>query len=346
MRGLYLGRHATPGNNASGRDRSADVAIGEHPSRQGVRHSFHYLAALLWHADALAYSMDSVEQVSVLLDTIFPDEARSICVGLRISRCQSVCDLIGIRPSVFPSEKSSASVVLSVLTREIFPFIAAGVSGVGGRLADQGHFAFRFTTHGIWMVQKLGAQNTLTIEGVAGFGLLLIFVLGLAEILDAIATSPTRRRAAAACVCPLVLWSVYSAALTTDTPEQVDAVTAILRLGGSVQREGTKSREIVAVQMEGQSFNDSHSRYLLVFPRVRRISFFNAAITDESIVRLKALNHVSPLGFQGTKITDRSLSHLATIPTLKYVWLSIGESISKEKIRHLQEIRPDLTVYY
>ena len=77
---------------------------------------------------------------------------------------------------------------------------------------------------------------------------------------------------------------------------------------------------------------------------------------------------------QGRRITDGSLSHLATIPTLeeldvvsddkvprvhgvvapgkplaatlKGVWLSIGESISIEKIRHLQEIRPDLTVYY
>ena len=198
----------------------------------------------------------------------------------------------------------------------------------------------------IWVFQKLGAQNTLAVESLAGFGLLLFFVTGLAEVLDTMVASPARLRLAAACVCPLVFWAVYSTASIAGTPEQVEAVQAILRLGGSVQREGAKFGEIVAVQMEGPSFNDSHSRSLLVFPHVRKISFFNAAITDESIVQVMDLKHVSALGLQGTKITDKSLSLLATIPTLKYVWLSRGESLSEEKIRHLQEIRPDLKVYY
>ena len=198
----------------------------------------------------------------------------------------------------------------------------------------------------IWMFNNLGIRNAWTVRGAIGFALFLYIAIGLASILDAIAINRRRYFLAVGCVGLGILMCVVQIEFGHNTPDQTYAINRILQSGGVVNEEESFGfGQVHEIRLEGRRFSDIDAELLMQFPGLTRISLYGSQVTDATVMRLTDLPHLSELGLQGTNITTTSLDHLARMKSLRYVWLTAGNSVTDNAVQRLKARRPDLNVF-
>jgi hypothetical protein len=125
----------------------------------------------------------------------------------------------------------------------------------------------------------------------------------------------------------------------TQAVREERAVNAILKLGGSVERdEKLPGQPVVGVSLCGIGVTDSELRELKDLKGLQRLRLGYTEITDLGLKELKELKGLQELGLSCTQITDAGLKELKELKGLQALWLN-DTLITNAGLKDLKELK-------
>ncbi len=123
------------------------------------------------------------------------------------------------------------------------------------------------------------------------------------------------------------------------SPEAVDAIAKIQKLGGTVQALAMNDASLVVdFHLGGTSLNDEGLALVKLLPKVVQLDLKDTQITDAGLANLAAMATLSRLHLEKTKITDAGLAHLKDLGNLEYLNL-YGTAVTDAGLEHLKGLK-------
>jgi Domain of unknown function (DUF6985)/Leucine Rich repeat len=123
------------------------------------------------------------------------------------------------------------------------------------------------------------------------------------------------------------------------TPELLDAIGAIRKLGGTINRVfGEAGEDTVQISFLGNAqINDDHLIALRHFPSLSQLQLESTQITDGGLASLQEFKDLRLLKLSGARITDSGLKSLHGFKKLKDLYLS-NTRITDEGLKELRQL--------
>jgi hypothetical protein len=130
----------------------------------------------------------------------------------------------------------------------------------------------------------------------------------------------------------------------TDVSEEAEALKYLADYDGKVVATDEKGR-VIKFDLEGSHVDDLAIDKIATLHMLRHLSLRDASVSDDAMQKLQANKRLAALGITGTRVTDQGLKNLAGIPSLRFVWVTTNEKLTKAGAAALRKALPGINVY-
>jgi len=127
-------------------------------------------------------------------------------------------------------------------------------------------------------------------------------------------------------VLPLMSLSCGKARQSPDMPV-IEAIK-----GYSPSYEMDSRGRVVELRLDGKHVDDAALSQLGKLSELRTLSLFGSSVTDDGLANVKDLRKLESIGLGKTAISRNGLRHLERLPSLRWVWVTVGPKLSKRDI--------------
>lgn len=157
-----------------------------------------------------------------------------------------------------------------------------------------------------------------------------------------------RRGAAAVCLAAVGLLLPWGCSKRLEPREREQASLAALEKGYGLDGKNYRSDDrgwVVELSLDGEQFDDDALEHVKNFKMLRSLSLWKSSVTDSGVAKLQELKRLEKLILVWTKISDHSLSTLANMPSLRYVWLPKTGRLTHAAIDQFKSSGNDVKVW-
>lgn len=102
---------------------------------------------------------------------------------------------------------------------------------------------------------------------------------------------------------------------------------------------------VFRVELEGPHVDDEAIEWAVKLKQLKELSLWKSSISDNGLDKLRELKRLEHLGLMDTRISDAGLRSLEKMPSLRDIWVSENERLTRQGVTSLKNTLPGLRVH-
>ena len=107
----------------------------------------------------------------------------------------------------------------------------------------------------------------------------------------------------------------------------------------------SQSGRVIELNLDGKDIAYQDLRQISELTELKSLSLYGSTFDQAGLKNFANAGRLETLGVGETAITDQSLDLIATIPSLRWLWISECDKLTPEGVAKFRQVRPDVEVF-